>query len=76
MLRQAMLRVFVGVVCGLATGWFLARWLRSMLFAVQPHDPAIYGAVAAVLAFSSLVALLVPARRVFKINPATALRAE
>lgn len=76
LLRQAMLRVMVGVASGLASGWFLARWLRSLLFAVQPHDPVIYAAVAAVLVISSLVAVLVPARRVFRINPAAALRAD
>jgi putative ABC transport system permease protein len=74
--RQTMLRVFVGVACGLFSGWFLARFLQSLLFAVQPHDPMIFAAVAAVLIASSLVAVLAPARRVFKINPAAALRAD
>jgi putative ABC transport system permease protein len=76
MLRQAMLRVFVGVVSGLFSGWFLARFLQSLLFGVQPHDPVIYAAVASVLVVTSLVAVLVPARRIFKINPAAALRAD
>jgi putative ABC transport system permease protein len=76
MLRQAMLRVFAGVVSGLFGAWFLARFLQSLLFGVEPHDPAIYVAVASVLTIASLVAVLVPARRIFQINPAAALRAD
>jgi putative ABC transport system permease protein len=76
MLRQAMVRVLAGVVSGLFSAWFLARFLQSLLFGVQPHDPAIYTAVASVLTVASLVAVLVPARRIFQINPAAALRAD
>lgn len=76
MLRQAMLRVFIGVVSGLFTGWFLARFVQSLLFKVQPHDPVVYAAVTSVLVVASLIAVLVPAWRIFKINPAAALRSD
>jgi ABC-type antimicrobial peptide transport system permease subunit len=68
--------VLVGVASGLFSGWFLARFLQSLLFGVQPYDPVIYAVVASVLVVSSLIAVLVPTRRVFKINPAAALRAD
>jgi putative ABC transport system permease protein len=76
MLRQAMLRALTGVVSGLVGAWFLARFLQSLLFGVEPHDPVIYAAVASVLTIASLVAVLVPARRILQINPAAALRAD
>jgi putative ABC transport system permease protein len=76
MVRQAMLRVFAGVVSGLFGAWFLVRFLESLLFGVQPHDPVMYAAVASVLTGASLVAVLVPARRIFQIDPAAALRAD
>jgi putative ABC transport system permease protein len=76
LLRQAMVRVFAGVTGGLLGAWWLARWLESLLFGVRPHDPATFVGVAGLLILASLAAVLPPARRAMKIDPATALRAE
>ena len=76
LLRQAMRQVVAGVAGGLAAAWYLGRWLESQLFGVQPHDPAIFGAVAALLVAASLAAVLAPARRATRIDPMTALRAD
>ena len=74
MLKGAMLRVLAGVAAGLMSAWWLAGLLQSLLFGVHPHDPLIFASVAAVLVLSSMVAVIVPSRRVFKINPASVLR--
>ena len=76
MLRQSMLRVLLGVVGGLLFAGLLTRYVQSMLFGVGPHDPVIFAAVAFVLLVSSLGALLVPVWRIFRMDPAAALRAE
>ena len=76
MLRQAMLRVLAGTTGGLVASWWLTQWLRSLLFGVRPHDPATFAGVAALLALTSLAAVLAPARRAMKIDPMVALRAE
>jgi putative ABC transport system permease protein len=76
LIRQSMLRVFAGVAVGLPTAWVLARYSQSLLFGIQPHDPYIFVGVPLVLVTASFVAVLAPAIRVFKINPASALRAE
>jgi len=65
-----------GVVAGAMGAAFAARWLRSLLFGVEPADPrAIAGAVA-VLAAIGLAASALPARRAARIDPAETLRAE
>jgi len=45
----------------------------SLLFGVQPTDPAVAGAVAAIQALVALVAIALPARRAAKVNPAAVL---
>ena len=76
LLRQVMVRVLAGVSGGLLLAWWLAHWVESLLFVVRPHDPSTYIAVALLLVLVSTAAVLVPARRAMKIDPATALRAE
>jgi len=76
LLRQGMLRVSIGIGTGLAGAWALTRFLASMLFGVQPHDAATFAAVAAVLLLAALIAGTLSARRVLRIDPASALRAD
>lgn len=76
LIRQSMQRVFAGVALGVPAAWVLATYSQSLLFGIQPHDPYIFIGVPLVLVTTSFVAVLAPAIRVFKINPASALRAE
>ena len=64
--------------CGLgAIGAVLAtRLLRSMLFQVDPLDPAVLVLAAISIFLLALAASLVPARRAASIEPMQALRAE
>jgi ABC-type antimicrobial peptide transport system permease subunit len=64
------LQVRLGAAAALATA------LGTMLYEVPQYDTASFGMAAAVLCCVGLVASLPPVRRVFKIDPATALRIE
>jgi ABC-type lipoprotein release transport system permease subunit len=50
--------------------------VEAFLFEVQPREPLVFGAVAALLALVGLVACWLPARRAARVDPLTALRAE
>jgi ABC-type antimicrobial peptide transport system permease subunit len=76
-----MLRESLGVtVAGLAIGLLLAaavgRLLSALLFGVDPFDPLVLTASAAVLAAALLLAAYLPTRRATRIDPTTALRHE
>ncbi|HVY42410.1 MAG TPA: hypothetical protein VG966_05220, partial [Hyphomicrobiaceae bacterium] len=62
--------------CSQTSRMRVATALGTMLYEVQQYDPASFGIAAAVLCCVGLVASLPPVRRVFKIDPATALRIE
>jgi ABC-type antimicrobial peptide transport system permease subunit len=47
-----------------------------MLFEVRPHDPTTYVAVALAVMTVAVLACYLPARRVLRVDPATALRVE
>jgi predicted permease len=75
-LGQGLVLASIGLVLGLAAAVAGTRLLTSMLFQVQPNDPLVYLAVAALLGVVALLASYVPARRASKIDPLTALRQE
>jgi ABC-type antimicrobial peptide transport system permease subunit len=68
------------VVFGLLAGGFVAsvatRSLRSLLFGVQPFDPAVYALVAGILAAAALLACWRPALRASRSSVVDALRLE
>ncbi|HYL64160.1 MAG TPA: ABC transporter permease [Candidatus Methylomirabilis sp.] len=68
--------VLFGLFAGLLGSLALTRFLQSMLFAVKPHDPATFAAIAALLAAVTLFACFIPARRATRVDPLVALRHE
>jgi ABC-type lipoprotein release transport system permease subunit len=50
--------------------------MTRLLYQVRPDDPAIFGAVAAVLLGTALLSSWLPARRIARIDPVAALRKE
>lgn len=73
-LREAAWLMAAGVVLGLAVAWALGRVVRSMLFGVEPTDPASAAAAVAVLVAAALLAAWIPARRAARLDPTRALR--
>ena len=75
-LRQGLWKGVLGVVIGLVGAAGLSSSMTTLLFNVRPTEPAVYGAVSAVLIGVALVASYLPARRASRIDPLIALRDE
>jgi putative ABC transport system permease protein len=66
----------VGCGLGVAGAVLATRLLRSLLFQVDPLDPAVMALAAVSIFLLALAASLVPARRAASIEPMQALRNE
>jgi predicted permease len=75
-LTQGMKLTLMGVVIGLAASFALTRWLKTLLFGIQPTDLMTLVIVSIVLVVVALVASYIPARRATKVDPLIALRYE
>ena len=67
---------FAGIILGTAGAVALTRSLSAILYQVDPRDPAILGAGAAVLATTAVIACAWPAVRAVRVDPSTLLREE
>ena len=75
-LGQGFRLTLAGVAIGTPLALAAAYASASLLFEVQPYDPAILIGMIATLAAVSLAACYIPARRATRIDPAGLLRAE
>ena len=75
-LGQGLALACIGLALGLAASIAGTRLLKSMLFQVQPNDPATFVAVATLLTVVALLACYMPARRATRVDPMVALRYE
>ena len=66
----------MGIAVGLAAAVAIRHVIASLLFGVNPGDPATFAAVAALLLAVALAASAVPAYWATKIDPNLALRDE
>ena len=66
--------VGIGVAIGVALGLGAAKAARTMLFGLQPSDPATLALATALLVTIGLVASYLPARRASRLDPVTTLR--
>jgi putative ABC transport system permease protein len=66
----------IGIALGIAGAYLVSRLMRQALFEVDPGEPLIYFAVAAMLVLVAEFASWLPARRATRIDPVIALRAE
>jgi predicted permease len=68
--------VATGVSLGLGGALAAARWMRSLLFGIEPWDPLAQMATVALLGAVVVAAAWIPARRAMRVDPATVLRME
>jgi ABC-type antimicrobial peptide transport system permease subunit len=73
-MRETAALTAVGIVLGLAVGYAVTGLIRSMLFGLEPHDPATFAGAAVVLAAVSAAAGYLPAQRASRVDPMVALR--
>jgi ABC-type antimicrobial peptide transport system permease subunit len=66
----------IGAVAGLTVAAALSRLMSALLFEVSPVDPLTYTVVALGILAAASVASYLPARRVTRVDPIQALRAE
>ena len=75
-IRQGMGLVLSGVALGLLAAFALSRLLTAQLYSVKPTDPGTFALVALTLSAVAFVALLLPAMRATRVDPAVVLREE
>lgn len=68
--------VGAGLGLGAVVALGLARGVGDLLYDTSPREPVVYLLAAAALALAAVVAIIVPARRVTRVDPATALRSD
>jgi len=80
LLRLTMARGLWPALVGIAVGIGLAlaggRFVGALLFEVSPRDPIVLGGASAALFAAAIVASLIPAARVRRVDPTIALRTE
>ena len=74
--KQGVQLAALGSAAGLIGAFALTRYVRALLFEVQPTDPVTFVVVPLVLGAVALVASWLPARRALRVDPAVALRHE
>jgi putative ABC transport system permease protein len=78
--RMVVTGALLPAALGIAAGAGIALWwtpaLQSLLFGIEPSDPLTYAAAAAMVTLVVLAGSLLPAWRVSRVPPTSALRAE
>jgi putative ABC transport system permease protein len=74
--RESLRPILVGLVIGLAGALLLSRYTGSLfdLSGISSHDPVSVGVALLALGASALTAVLIPAGRAARANPATLFR--
>ncbi len=75
-IRQGMRLTAIALLLGLAAAWAVAKFSASMLYGIRPHDAVTFTAVPVFLAVIAFLACWIPARRLERVDPLTALRQE
>ena len=73
---QGMSLAAIGVVVGIASALGLTRFMANLLFGVQARDPMVFLGIPLLLTAVALAAVWLPANRVTRVDPLTALRSE
>ena len=73
-MRSISFPVTAGIVAGAILSLWSSRFASTLLWELEPNDPATFAAAATLLVAVAMVAAWLPAWRVSRINPATVLR--
>ena len=76
MILEGLRPVALGIAVGLIAAFGAGRLMTRLLFGVGATDMPTYAAVVIVLAAAAVIATWIPARRVTRVDPMSALRAE
>jgi len=74
--RRGLLMTAAGTAVGLVVAFALTRYLRDVLFGVEPTDPMTYALVVVSMLAVAGIASAIPARRAATVDPAIAFRSE
>jgi predicted permease len=75
-LRPGLIWVLAGAIAGSVASLALGRFLQSFIFGIGTTDPLTLGSVAIGILLATLLAAMIPASRIARLNPADTLRAE
>jgi predicted permease len=75
-LRESLLLAVIGVIVGVPAARAGTHVIETLLFGLEPGDPAMLAGSAALLVLVALAAAYVPARRASNLDPLVALRTE
>ena len=75
-LRRVAVLAGVGIVAGAGIALALGSTIGSLLFGVQPDDPATFAVAAGTLALTAMVAAVAPMRAAVRVDPAVTLKAD
>lgn len=75
-LRHGLRPVLGGIVVGVVAAFGVMRFLKHLLFGVNPADPWVFASVALLLVGVAALACWLPARRAAQVDPQVALRCE
>jgi len=73
---QGLRLAVIGLGIGLGSAFALTRLMTTLLFEVQPNDPATLVSVAAAITGVAMLACFVPAHRATRVDPVVVLRDE
>jgi predicted permease len=74
--KQGITIAVIGMAVGVAGALALSRITQSLLYGVDPADPATFATVVGVITVVATAACLIPMRRATRVDPLTAMRAE
>lgn len=73
-IRRSVAWTTVGLFVGVAGSVALSRYLQGVLFGITPADPVTFTVVSAAFLVVAILATLIPARRIARVDPLVALR--
>jgi predicted permease len=76
MVREGGRLALIGAGLGVLVALFVGRTLQTLLYEIQPTDSLTFVAVTGIIVLTTGTAIYLPARRLARINPASALRSE